>query len=758
MIVGAAQYLNGYAFGAIQGIMLLNIHKIQHKMYIIMLTYGIRMGVIFYIVDPRVFSPVVLIRHFIIDAFMMYIYYSTEKTSRAVFQNFYENREELLKFKELLADSLPQSIAIIDCSSQKQLFSNTTFTRLFDRQEELDRQPEPPTSPIQSPPLIREDINVKKNPLSCIQVDVATIREVGSIHSEESLRGAFDSFVCLDDIIKNLTKQGLIQRKVLSLTASYKWKDQVRSFEVTLKRVKWDRSEAIAIIFNDITYQENLISLKLANINKDKIIATVSHELRTPLHGIIGLLGMTINKVNNAFVEEHLTLCKDNAHLLLGLVNSLLDFHQIGLGKLRLNITKIELRSVIHGIVKLFQYQCNEKGIYLHTEIDKDVPFYITTDENRLKQVLINLIGNAFKFTSKGGIKVQVEQDLAEKEYLLISIIDTGIGIREEDKGKLFKMYGRLEDGESVNKNGVGLGLTISNALTLMLNREAVGKDINVISQYSKGSTFYFKLLTNLSPEIDIKNDVNKKSVSIQPRDIIEEDDYEAESFSAHFQDIDSPGGVEFKMLNYTQVQKSQTTSRDDGVRSRINSREFFLNSSRTGYNINRRVSVISENNTQMNFQADSNALLAEKDGLNKLNIPFSTKVSLKYILVVDDNPFNLLIAKNLIEALGYSVKTALGGYAAIDQIKKSESKGETIQAIFMDCQMPIMDGFETSRTIVEMMKRGEMTKIPIIAWTANNSEKDIKRCYESGMSDYLEKPTSSDGLIRVLSRIAKKD
>jgi len=176
------------------------------------------------------------------------------------------------------------------------------------------------------------------------------------------------------------------------------------------------------------------------------------------LNGIIGLLNMTQKRVSHPEALEFISLCKDNAHLLLSLVNSILDLHQINAKKLKLNISKINIRKCLQSVLRLFHFQANQKGITLNLLVSENVPTYIHTDENRLKQIIINLVGNAIKFTYKGGITVKVAEKSKQSNYLDVSVIDTGIGIREEDKGKLFKMYGKLEDEESVNKNGVGLG------------------------------------------------------------------------------------------------------------------------------------------------------------------------------------------------------------------------------------------------------------------------------------------------------------
>ena len=269
-------------------------------------------------------------------------------------------------------------------------------------------------------------------------------------------------------------------------------------FEVILTKIKWDKEDAVVVVLTDITYQENLIALKLSDDNKDKVIATVSHELRTPLNGIIGILEIVEKRVEDQSLMEYLGLCKDNAHLLLSLVNSLLDLQQIRQGKLKLNPMKVDIAKTLKDITQLFVFQCTHKNIYLKVKIDQNVPKTVYTDENRLKQIFINLIGNALKFTMTGGITVEVAQDPDEHQTLQLSVCDTGIGIKEEDQGKLFKMYGKLDDSKNVNKNGVGLGLTISDTLANILSGKERERGIEVTSIYGQGSRFWFRIIKDL--------------------------------------------------------------------------------------------------------------------------------------------------------------------------------------------------------------------------------------------------------------------
>ena len=216
----------------------------------------------------------------------------------------------------------------------------------------------------------------------------------------------------------------------------------------------------------------------------------MSHELRTPLNGIIGILDIAKNKSNQGEVVEYLDLCENNAQLLLGLVNSLLDFQQIKQGKLKLNPVNTDIRKIINDIVQLFYFQYKQKNIFLKVEIGKEVPSNIYTDDCRFRQVLMNLLGNASKFTFKGGVMLRVTQDPECPDSLLIAVSDTGVGIRDSDKNKLFKIYGKLDDSENINRNGVELGLAISNTLAALLGGQTSEKGIEMISTYGLGTTF----------------------------------------------------------------------------------------------------------------------------------------------------------------------------------------------------------------------------------------------------------------------------
>ena len=393
--------------------------------------------------------------------------------------------------------------------------------------------------------------------------------------------------------------------------------------------------------------------------------------------------------------------------------------------------------------MKLFQFQTNQKGVFLTLLVSESVPTYIHTDENRLKQIIINLVGNAIKFTSKGGVAIKVTENLLEYNSLDISVIDTGIGIKEEDKSKLFQMFGKLEDSESVNTNGVGLGLTISNALAVMLSGKKEGQEIRVTSQYGKGSIFSFSILKDLISETSEGELIKKREHSEQLND---EDEGNIEDFELlELGERENVAEISTEMGTLHSKLVKYKTSENINI---FNLKADLKANSPSKANVNQKETFVhqpeQEINTPEGIQVSFPKKASSANCINNLD-------ENNCILIVDDNPFNLLVATNLVKETGYMVKTAIGGHEAIKRMEEFSKAGQNIKVILMDCQMPVIDGYETSKILIEMMSQGKVTKVPILALTANNSKEDIKRCYESGMVGHLTKPTSKKALTQAL-------
>lgn len=428
----------------------------------------------------------------------------------------------------------------------------------------------------------------------------------------------------------------------------------------------------------------------------------------------------------------------------------------------------------------MFQFQCKQKGVSLSLHIDETLPRYITTDEDRLTQVINNLLANAIKFTFHGSIRVEVTEEMEESDCIQIAVIDTGIGIKDEDKENLFKMYGKLQDVHGVNKNGVGLGLNISSTLVNLLYNKPLKAGIQVKSDYGIGSEFSFKISKFLSLAFPIEpsckslllNGTTTEDYSIQRQASIA-DAMETFPLKMNGRQIDK----EDQELN--QLGREEETSNPKINSSSLNSvKNFKLISSLS-------LPKLRDPPVQHNFQglSPSGTLLkspdqihlelleqqeikhpvnnAAKEITNKLDQNRDNDLKLQqeseknYIIVVDDNPFNILVAVNLLKTFQYPIKTAMGGQEAIDLVTSLNRSQKSIKVIFMDCQMPVMDGYETTRILKALMGDRQIKEVPIIAWTANTSDEDTNRCLECGMVDHLAKPTCQKDLINLFSKLS---
>jgi len=672
-----------------------------------------------------------------------------QKQMRNIFQNFYEQKEKNIKFKTLLDDYLPQSVFILDNLTQKPLFSNKAFMSIFQQAIHPGGN--------KDVPIEKEMKDLTSTFLHSFKLQKTSLRETGLSQTFINMN---DKITNLKELIEDLNSNNFHGQKSLQAASTFRHEGQLKLFEVLLIPVVWDGRNATTIILNDITYQENLIALRIADANKDKVIATVSHELRTPLNGIIGILSIAESKTQQPEMNEYLSLCKDNANLLLGLVNSLLDLQQLRQGKIKLNIAEVSIRKLIQDTIKLFQYQCNQKGIYLKEEISAEVPERIFTDEGRMKQILINLIGNAIKFTFKGGITIQLNQDPEDPDHLRVKVSDTGIGIQEEDKNKLFKMYGKLEDSKGVNKNGIGLGLTISEALAKILCHSKKFKEITLESEYGIGTSLSFSISKNLHKkakrvtlrvahdQIDQEEKTNFIPSSVMPGD--EENEYLARCEDSKMDDFT----VDSQMHRYSMPQKLSMAE---------------ISSATLKPKKNKRSGVFFNDSLNMTREwdgkppDDSDVLTPKLPLLSNISNHWSATTSRQlstpkkeWILIVDDNPFNIMIAKHFVEQLNYCVESALNGQEAIEKIKALSKKSQSYKAILMDCQMPVMDGFEATKVIKDMFTKGEIQFEYIIALTANSSDADKRKCLECGMSDHLAKPLLLEDLMKALAKIEK--
>ena len=467
---------------------------------------------------------------------------------------------------------------------------------------------------------------------------------------------------------------------------------------------------SLALIFTDIT-ERNLIA-KLQDINdyKNRLLASVSHELRTPLNASLNLIQAALEdpQIPAHIREDYLTPSLTSSQLLLFLINDILDFSQMSANKLRLAFEACDVKKTLDYCVNLMKMQASKKALDLSLEVEvetQDPEF--TTDHNRLKQIVLNLLSNAVKFTLKGSIKVKaILSETAEYgKVLSVEVSDTGIGISEEDQKKLFTSFEKIDLGERafLNSTGVGLGLVISRNLVLLLGPEERNNGIQIKSRVNEGTTFSFWI-------------VNKKEINCQKSKL--DLSYKSEDYDNQMNEL-----VQEKDTHAFETQANLIAT------ERLSTRRHLIS---------------------------SNPCLPTT---NHISIRSSQRCLCPSFLIADDDIFNIAALSTILKQLGQTCNTAYNGQQAIEKVFERQKikcgpDCKQYKIIFMDYSMPIMDGFEASRKLKDLMKKCELPMITIIGCTAFVQEEELKRGIEAGMDRCCTKPLSKNKISAILTKL----
>ncbi|MBO1928318.1 response regulator [Thiomicrorhabdus sp. 6S2-11] len=526
---------------------------------------------------------------------------------------------------------------------------------------------------------------------------------------------------------------------------------------------------------------------EMANVSKSDFLANMSHEIRTPMNAIIGFSKICLDAETDPHKRDYLEKVNAASNSLLGIINDILDFSKIEAGKLSMEVIPFELNQVLDQLVTMTAIRAEEKGINLSMEVALDVPPHLIGDPLRLNQVLVNLVGNAVKFTDKGGVHVSVEKlDVSGQEATLcFTVSDTGIGMNSEQLNKLFQPFSQAETSTTRRYGGTGLGLSISQSLVHMMNGE-----FDVVSEPGVGSKFSFTV------RVEVENTKNPSKLlapeSLQQlRVLVVDDNSESLRIMEHylasfgFQVTTAESGFDALTLLNPQADIKQDLVILDWKMPDMDGIDLarFIDKHRRADRTPRVILVSSFGATEMRrnlshddqfidgflakpfqpsslFDCVSNVFADyESRGLlrnNSLPTGMDNGFNLNgmRVLLVEDNKINQELASVLLEKVGMTVFIVDNGQECLDFLQQS-SASSNIDCILMDMQMPVMDGVTATRAIRE---QDELRNLPIIAMTANAIVGVREECIEAGMNDYTTKPIDADQLYRVLSKYAPQN
>lgn len=512
------------------------------------------------------------------------------------------------------------------------------------------------------------------------------------------------------------------------------------------------------------------VALESARL-KSQFLANMSHEIRTPMNGVLGMTRLMLDMKLEPKLRRYVETIDASGRGLMTVINDVLDFSKIESGKYTVHPIEFDLPLAVQEVTELFAERANAKGVEMVCRIAPDVPARCISDPDRLRQVLGNLVGNAVKFTERGEVYVEVVLDRTDVPELRISVSDTGIGIPESSHALIFEAFSQ-HDGSSVRAHGgTGLGLAIAKRLV-----ELMGGKIGLYSAPGHGSTFFFTLPLAMNPAATFERPTLSPSghrvllvdANEHLRQMLAEhltawgiDHVTCDSGEEALRLLTLPADGSKPQVDVMIVGAATTDMRGRDVIERARARGVNIpfvylapGSARPLSEDGVGVQVVQltkpvRTSELYNCLAATFGGRAIENSAPTARTMFAQAMPMRgaRVLVVDDNEVNQFVAAEQMSSFGYEVEIASNGQEAVEMVRSGR-----FAAVLMDCQMPVMDGYEATRAIREMESEG--VHIPIIALTAHALFGERERVFTAGMDDYLTKPVRVDALRKTLARL----
>ncbi|QIB53166.1 response regulator [Pseudomonas sp. OIL-1] len=496
---------------------------------------------------------------------------------------------------------------------------------------------------------------------------------------------------------------------------------------------------------------------------KSEFLANMSHELRTPLNGILGFSNLLQRTELSGRQQEYLTTIEKSADNLLAIINEILDFSKIEAGKLVLDNLPFNLRDLIQDTLTMLAPAAHQKGLELVSIIYRDTPLGLSGDPLRLKQILANLVSNAIKFTHRGSVSVRVMLEQEDDTYALlrISVTDTGIGLSPSQQKSLFQAFSQADNSLSRQSGGTGLGLVISKRLV-----EQMQGEIGLHSQQGEGSEFWLTL--RLGKSSQALDDLPSKPLRGMQAALVEPQLLSRQAIMHNLEDMglqvrlfDSPEELHIALeAGNTRVELAllSTASSNSSAKAIFDMVGYWAEQ---GWCKTLLFTDTTEHYPELDslpraqcqilskplctrklFRAASQLLLKPAPSIPAVKPPARSASPALRVLCVDDNPANLKLVEALLTDMGAQVLLATSGEEALEALEQQDA-----ELIFMDVQMPGMDGRQTTIELRKREARAHSAAIPIIALTAHALPGERQQLLKCGMNDYISKPIDPEQL-----------